>query len=90
MPRTCIITTLLPFIWQPAINLGSQINSGHLDYCPFVTHDGSYLFFTSQRISPMIADHSPKGLNDLQFHEDQNGNGLGDIYRVKFNAEKWK
>lgn len=33
--------------WQPSKNLGTVINSRGPDYCPFVTKDGKYLFFTS-------------------------------------------
>lgn len=32
--------------WTEAQNMGSNINSGWVEYCPFVTKDGKYLFFT--------------------------------------------
>ena len=32
--------------WKPAINMGKKINSVQYEYCPFVTKDGRYLFFT--------------------------------------------
>ena len=35
--------------WRAGINLGSSVNSKDLDYCPFISPDGKYLFFTSQR-----------------------------------------
>lgn len=35
--------------WLPAQNLGPEINSPRLDYCPFVSPDGKFLFFTSNR-----------------------------------------
>lgn len=35
--------------WTTAKNLGAQINSDRQDYCPFVTRDGRYLFFSSKR-----------------------------------------
>jgi len=34
--------------WRPCINL-SFLNSDKIDYCPFVSFDGSILFFTSER-----------------------------------------
>jgi len=37
--------------WRPAVNLGKNINSAFLDYCPFVSRDKKYLFFTSNRVS---------------------------------------
>ena len=35
--------------WGEAINLGSTINSPQTDFCPSVTKDGRYLFFSSRR-----------------------------------------
>jgi hypothetical protein len=32
--------------WGPAINLGSAINTADTDFCPMVTPDGKYLFFS--------------------------------------------
>ncbi|HEX6892741.1 MAG TPA: hypothetical protein VF141_18665 [Chryseolinea sp.] len=32
--------------WQPAKNLGKEINAERTEYCPFVTPDGQYFFFT--------------------------------------------
>lgn len=33
--------------WLPAINLGAVFNTKGPDYCPFVTKDGKFLFYTS-------------------------------------------
>jgi hypothetical protein len=35
--------------WGEAINLGPTINSPQTDFCPSVTKDGKYLFFSSRR-----------------------------------------
>jgi Tol biopolymer transport system component len=32
--------------WGPAINLGPSINTADVDFCPMVTPDGKYLFFS--------------------------------------------
>ena len=32
--------------WSPARNLGAAINTAATEFCPFVSHDGRYLFFT--------------------------------------------
>jgi len=32
--------------WSQAVNMGETINSEYYEYCPFVTKDGKYLFFT--------------------------------------------
>ncbi len=35
--------------WTDAINMGVEINSEHYEYCPSVTKDGKYLFYTSNQ-----------------------------------------
>ncbi len=35
--------------WTPARNLGDVVNTEHLEFCPSVSRDGKYLFFTSNR-----------------------------------------
>lgn len=35
--------------WSQAINMGNAINTNHYEYCPFVTKDGKYLFYTSNQ-----------------------------------------
>ena len=35
--------------WSKAINMGQEINTSHYEYCPFVTKDGKYLFYTSNQ-----------------------------------------
>jgi hypothetical protein len=32
--------------WSPARNLGPLVNTRAVEFCPFVSHDGKYLFFT--------------------------------------------
>jgi len=35
--------------WTEAVNMGAAINTEHYEYCPFVTKDGKYLFYTSNQ-----------------------------------------
>jgi len=70
--------------WQPAINLGN-INSISLDYCPFVTWDKKYLFFTSSRASYKSPFNKRQSLPDLKRGLSNPGNGLDDIYWVRFD-----
>ena len=35
--------------WTSAVNLGDAVNTEHLEFCPSVSRDGKYLFFTSNR-----------------------------------------
>lgn len=68
--------------WTPAKNLGAPVNSSALDFCPNMSPDGKYFFFTSER---GFADQPlSKPLTYEQFLKQIHspGNGLGDIYRI--------
>jgi Tol biopolymer transport system component len=72
--------------WTKAINIGSGINSSALDFCPIVSPDGKYLFFTSER---SFADRPlPARMTTEQWQKQLkgSGNGLGDIYRVDISV----
>lgn len=70
--------------WTPAKNMGKGINSDALDFCPFVTADGHYMFFTSLRSDPAITDRNPKKMANLTALADGIENGLGNIFWVEF------
>ena len=69
--------------WTPAMNLGDSINSPQLDYCPALSPDGSFFFFTSRRHSVALNPESPQHLRDLRKQLSTYGNGNDDIYWVK-------
>ena len=72
--------------WTKAVNMGPGINSSALDFCPIVTPDGKYFYFTSER---SFAD-KPLGQRMTsqvwQKRLNSPGNGLGDIYRVDMSV----
>lgn len=35
--------------WTPAKNMGNTINTEHYEFCPFVTKDGKYFFYSSDK-----------------------------------------
>jgi hypothetical protein len=70
--------------WQPAVNL-SKINSASLDYCPFVTWDKKYLFFTSSKATYKSPFNKRQSTMDLKKGLSNSGNGLDDIYWVRFD-----
>lgn len=72
--------------WQPAINLGKQINGPYFEYCPFVTWDKKYLFFTSPRISYTAPFSEKQNFGQLKKGLQSAGNGLDDIYWVRFDT----
>jgi len=72
--------------WQPAVNLGKMINSSSLDYCPFVTWDKKYLFFTSARANYKAPFRSQQTAAELKKNLQAPSNGFDDIYWVKFDG----
>lgn len=67
--------------WTRAVNMGESINTEANEFCPNVTSDGKYLFFTSRRRQHTM--HNPQ--NSITYEEKMRmikspGNGEGDIY----------
>ena len=68
--------------WTPAKNMGEPFNFNRLDYCPGLSYDGKYLFFTSSRLSSNLLSGSCGSFKELKqiFRSPQNG--YDDIYWV--------
>ncbi|MBS1528853.1 MAG: PD40 domain-containing protein [Bacteroidetes bacterium] len=73
--------------WLPVKHLPAVINSSALDYCPYVTIDKKYLIFTSNRLNPDFADGKTRNIERIKTLLSSPGNGLDDIYWVKFDPE---
>ncbi len=71
-------------LWSEPKNMGTNINSDKLDYCPFVSPEGKFLFFTSQRIDPALKVPNYKNLPRILQLADGVENGLGNIFWVEF------
>jgi hypothetical protein len=71
--------------WQPAKNLGGVINSGSLDYCPFVSFDKKYFFFTTKKmtIKPTAVKLNGETVKKIL---SSPGNGTDDIYVMSFET----
>ena len=71
--------------WSTAKNLGTEINSAQMDYCPFVNLKTKKLYFTSKRSK--LKKSFENNLNTNTFLEEVNQyeNGLSRIYVVDFS-----
>lgn len=69
--------------WAKAINMGPNINSTNLDYCPFYDYSNSTLYFTSERSRDFTQSISE--LEELEEYANDVQNGMGDIYHVKWS-----
>lgn len=68
--------------WSKAQSLGPEINSSALDFCPIVSPDGKWLYFTSERGFADTPQQRRLTSAELTRALHGPGNGLGDIYRV--------
>jgi hypothetical protein len=69
--------------WEKAINMGQEINSDKMDYCPFYDHTDSTLYFTSRRSQVNNDAYSKKDLESIKAEINKYANGLSRIYKIK-------
>ncbi|HEY5408244.1 MAG TPA: hypothetical protein VIJ92_14205 [Ginsengibacter sp.] len=69
--------------WQQAKNLGASINSTSLDYCPYITPDKKYFFFTSNRHTIKTPFKKAKTFKELKAIMHSPLNGSDNIYWMK-------
>ncbi|RCW91332.1 TolB family protein [Winogradskyella arenosi] len=70
--------------WTASKNLGEDINSNKLDYCPFVDWTSGNFYFTSERAT--LQDDKIESVEALKQQTDQPLNGFGNIYKVAFGS----
>ena len=68
--------------WSSPLNLGPEINSGSMDYCPAISPDGAYLFFSSNRVIIDTLNLPVTTYEQLRESSNQPGNKKNDIYWV--------
>lgn len=71
--------------WGAGVNL-KALSSPYMDYCPFVTADKKYLYFTSDRPQMGLPFTAAKKAKDINAILGGAGNGFDDIYVVPFSA----
>jgi hypothetical protein len=76
-------------VWQQSQHFGPPINSSSLDYCPFVSSDHKYFFFTSKRKIIDFPFARSKSATEIKEMLSSYGNGNDDIYMMNFDT-LWK
>jgi hypothetical protein len=66
--------------WTLSKNMGPAINSGKLDYCPFIDIPRNNFYFTSER--RLTIDKKINDISELENLADDILNGMGNIYRI--------
>ena len=70
--------------WTAAVNMGPQINSDKLDYCPFIDMSRGNFYFTSERI--LSIDKKIENVSELEGLANHILNGMGNIYRIHLDS----
>lgn len=68
--------------WTEATNMGAEINTKFMEYCPFYDEDTETLYFTSRRNS--IERQEFEDFSVLESYITASENGLSKIYKVKY------
>ncbi|HXD76772.1 MAG TPA: hypothetical protein VN616_03135 [Puia sp.] len=71
--------------WQNARLLPAPVNSGSLDYCPYVSRDKRILFFTSNRLRKEWYGEQPVTYDELRHLLSDPGNGYDSVYWITFD-----
>lgn len=71
--------------WGNGENLGPEINSAQMDYCPYVNEKSGMMYFTSKRST--VKKQFDKNQNITEFLKEVNkyDNGQSRIYRMNIN-----
>ncbi len=72
--------------WRSAKNLGTDINSESMDYCPFVDVRNGVLYFTSKRNIYQDVNNF-QSIDDLVRELHKNGNSISTIYKIPFELK---
>jgi hypothetical protein len=73
--------------WSLAENLGANINSDKMDYCPFVDIQTNTLYFTSKRDYTKVLQENPLTTKEFIMELNKADNGSSRLYRVSINEQ---
>ncbi len=72
--------------WTPAENLGANINSNKMDYCPFVDTKTNTLYFTSKRDHTKVQQEKALTTEEFISELHKADNGSSRLYQVSIDA----
>lgn len=72
--------------WQTATNLGADINSKSIDYCPFVNMETGILYFTSRKSNIDKKGARYTNFDELMTEINRYDNGSSRIYMTDFKS----
>ena len=76
--------------WTGAMNLGAEVNSKFMDYCPLVDARSHTLYFTSRRSDVEFGVGGFKSTEALLNELNKSSNGQSRLYQTHFKAQNQK
>lgn len=73
--------------WEQAKNMGPEINSKQMDYCPYVNFKNQELYFTSKRNSMGAREKEFQTIQQLLSELNSYSNGLSRLYKTPFSLK---
>lgn len=73
-------------VWSAPRHLGPKVNSRALEFCPILSPDGKYLFFSSAHGFPQEPPQKPLTYAELIGKLRSVRNGLGNVYQIDLSA----
>jgi hypothetical protein len=71
--------------WSISENMGPQVNSNKMDYCPFVDTQTNTLYFTSKRNATHTTFDEPLNIEKLKDEFERYDNGLSRLYKTSIS-----
>ncbi|MBT8377149.1 MAG: hypothetical protein KJO22_09785, partial [Bacteroidia bacterium] len=72
--------------WSKAKNMGDDVNSNQMDYCPFLDRYNN-LYFTSRRFDSLQNTSKKRSLSELEDAITSYSNGLSRLYTNTIKLE---
>ncbi|PLX14469.1 MAG: hypothetical protein C0597_09965 [Marinilabiliales bacterium] len=70
--------------WTSPENLGEKVNTEDYEYCPYISWDGEFLYFSRFGGSSLnYSEGIKKSYQDLSNQSQSIENGLGNVYRIR-------
>ncbi len=70
--------------WSPSKNMGKQINSDKLDFCPFIDWNNQNFYFSSERV---VQNNSKlRSIDGIQDIANDAMNGFSNIYKIRLDS----
>ncbi|MDC9722018.1 MAG: hypothetical protein PSN34_04500 [Urechidicola sp.] len=77
-------------LWKPAKNLGVEINSDKIDYCPFVDFNSNTFYFTSERSHQNKSYPEQMSMDEILSEMKKSPNGQSRIFFMTFDVALFK